>query len=60
MAEPSSSTLDNLGGRLHEYNKLAEEQLDKGEDSNEKLLARYQEHATNLAAEIKCQASREI
>ena len=60
MAQPSSSALDHLRERMHKYNKLAEEEIDKGEDCDEKWLARYQEQVKNLSAEIGWQASSEI
>ena len=60
MAEPSSSTLDDLRGRLHKYNKLAEEEIDKGKYCDDKLLARYQKQVENLATEIDRQASGEV
>ena len=60
MPEPSSSTLDNLKGRLHKYNKLAEEEIDRGKYCDDKQLARYQKQVDNLAAEIDRQASGEV
>ena len=60
MAEPSSSTLDDLRGRLHKYDKLAVEEIDKGSYCDDKQLARYQKQVANLAAEIDRQASGEV
>ena len=34
--------IDNLRGRLQNYNKLAKEEIDRGEYCNDKQLARYQ------------------
>ena len=48
MAQPSSSTSDDLEPRLHKYNKLPEGDIDKDTDCNEKRVARKQKQVRGI------------
>ena len=58
MAEPSSSTLDDLKRRLDECSRRTEEELGK-QPVNDTRVAQYQKQADILLAQIK-QASGEL
>ena len=60
MSEPSLSTPDDLRVWLHRYNKLAEEENDKGADCNGGQVALRQEQVENLVAECDSQRSGEV